>query len=218
MRSNEAATKGKPRKTQPFFSIPREWAQYLAGYQFEAVSKDGTPKLTKGKKPVIRQIDYLDLMLLGEIKSFARRNKDCFTTADALADAVGMVGQEREICDRMLQLCNLGFVIPRWKHMTERNIYITLAIDDSKIEEFILSRKESILSALSDLQRTPEFMRNKCTFNDYLQEYIQEDIQESTQEDIEEDTQEGTREYTREKVSCASTDPESDPWDKDPWD
>lgn len=74
---NESATKEKTRKTA-FFNIPREWAQYLVGYEFEAVNKDGSPKLTKGKQPVRRQIDYLDLMLLDEIRSFAKRKqRDC---------------------------------------------------------------------------------------------------------------------------------------------
>lgn len=192
MKSNESATKEKTRKTA-FFNIPRDWAQYLAGYEFEAVNKDGTPKLTKGKQPVRRQIDYLDLMLLDEIRSFAKRKqRDCFVMAHTLADSVGMLGQEKEICDRVLQFCALGIVIPRWRNITERNVFVVLEVNESKIEECILSRKESVLLELREMQRNPKFTRYKYTFSDYLQEYIQEDIQENTQEEVQEPIQEGT--------------------------
>lgn len=192
MKSNESATKEKTRKTA-FFNIPRDWAQYLVGCEFEAVNKDGTPKLTKGKQPVRRQIDYLDLMLLDEIRSFAKRKqRDCFVMAHTLADSVGMLGQEKEICDRVLQFCALGIVIPRWRNITERNVFVVLEVNESKIEECILSRKESVLLELQEMQRNPKFTRYKYTFSDYLQEYIQEDIQENTQEEVQEPIQEGT--------------------------
>ena len=88
-----------------FFNIPFEWAQYFTGYEFEAVNKDGSPKLTKGKQPVKKKIDYLDLMLLDYIRSFeARRTLYCIAESVAVADAVGMVGQEKEVCERVLQL------------------------------------------------------------------------------------------------------------------
>lgn len=206
MKSNESATKEKTRKTA-FFNIPRDWAQYLVGYEFEAVNKDGMPKLTKGKQPVRRQIDYLDLMLLDEIHSFAKRKKrDCFVKADTLADSVGMLGQEREICERVLQFCSLRIVIPTWKQI-ERNVYLVLKVDEERIKELILSRKECILSELFNLQKSPDFSREKYTFKDYLQEYIQEELQEELQEDTQEDGQEDKQKGIPEKVLCASPEP-----------
>ena len=200
----------KSKKTKEvFFNIPREWAQYLVGYEFEAVNKDGSPKLTKGKQPVRKKIDYLDLMLLDEIRSFEKRKqRDCFVKADTLSDSVGMLGQEREICERVLQFCSIGLVVPRWKRI-ERNVYLVLKVNEERIEELILSRKECILAQMFDLQKSPEFSRDKYTFKDFLQEYIQEELQENIQEGTQEDVQEDTQQDISEKVLCAPLVPET---------
>ena len=112
--------------------------------------------------------------------------------AHTLADNVGMLGQEKDICDRVLQFCALGIVIPRWRNVTERNVFVVLEVNESKIDELILSRKDSVLLELQEMQKAPKFTRYKHTFSDYLQEYIQEDIQEGTQEVLQEPIQEGT--------------------------
>lgn len=137
-----------------FFNIPFEWAQYLTGYEFEAVNRDGTPKLTKGRKPVEKKIDYLDLMILDYIRSFAaRRNRYCFAESAAVADAVGMVGQEREICERVLQLAAIGFIqVKQVIHPYKRSVLRLLEVNEKKIKECILSRKESILNEVLELQ------------------------------------------------------------------
>ena len=117
-----------------FFNIPFEWAQYLTGYEFEAVNRDGTPKLTKGRKPVEKKIDYLDLMILDYIRSFAaRRNRYCFAESAAVADAVGMVGQEREICERVLQLAAIGFIqVKQVIHPYKRSVLRLLEVNEKK--------------------------------------------------------------------------------------
>lgn len=171
-----------------FFNIPFEWAQYLTGYEFEAVNRDGTPKLTKGRKPVEKKIDYLDLMILDYIRSFAaRRNRYCFAESAAVADAVGMVGQEREICERVLQLAAIGFIqVKQVIHPYKRSVLRLLEVNEKKIKECILSRKESILNEMLELQKSPDFTGDKYTFKTYLQEYIQEELQEEIQEALQE--------------------------------
>lgn len=172
-----------------FFNIPFEWAQYLVGYEFAAVNKDGTPKLTKGKKPVVKQIDYLDLMILDYIRSFAaRRRSHCFAESAAVADAVGMVGQEREICERVLQLAALGFIqVKQILHPYKRSVIRLLEVDEKKIKECILLRKDKILSEVVELSKSPDFTGDKYTFKTYLQEYIQEELQEELQETVQEE-------------------------------
>ena len=171
-----------------FFNIPFEWAQYFTGYEFEAVNKDGSPKLTKGKQPVKKKIDYLDLMLLDYIRSFeARRTLYCIAESAAVADAVGMVGQEKEVCERVLQLAALGFVqVKEVIHPHRRTVLRMLRVNEEKIKECILSRKESILTEVLKLKKSPDFTGDKYTFKSYLQEYIQEELQEDLQESLQE--------------------------------
>ena len=179
-----------------FFNIPYEWAQYFAGYEFGAVNKDGSPKLTKGKQPVKKKIDYLDLMLLDYIRSFeARRSRYCFAESAAIADVVGMVGQEKEVCERVLQLAALGFVqVYATVHPYRRSIVRLLRVNEEKIKECILSRKESILTEVLELQKSPDFTGDKYTFKSYLQEYIQEELQKDIQESLQEKLSEGLSE------------------------
>lgn len=100
-------------KNDTFLNIPKSW-MYLIGYEYQAINRHGAPALAKGKKPVVKRIDHVDLLLLDEIRGFQERgNAECFEEAEALARAVGMVGREKQLCDKILQLCGLGFVKAR---------------------------------------------------------------------------------------------------------
>ena len=98
-----------------------------------------------------------------------------------------MVGQEREICERVLQLAAIGFIqVKQVIHPYKRSVLRLLEVNEKKIKECILSRKESILNEVLELQKSPDFTGDKYTFKTYLQEYLQEELQEEIQEALQE--------------------------------
>lgn len=194
-----------------FINIPRSWT-YLIGYEYQTINQHGEPKLTKGQKPVIKRIDHADLLLLDEIRGFSERgNKECFEEAVALAQAVGMIGQEKQLCDKVLQLCGLGFVKAIRKTDEGKMIpKVVLKVDTEFVNDAAEARKEWILEQQRMDSQTLKFgdiLAKTHMLQEYLQEYIQEQLQEQLpeyppeympeqlQESLQEDSQDDLSEY-----------------------
>lgn len=176
----------KKHDQEVFLKIPKTWT-YLVGYEYQAVNRHGDPKLAKGQKPVIKRIDHIDLFLLDEIRGFSERgNMECFEEAVTLAHVVGMVGQERQLCDKILQLCELGFIKAHTKIDDGKVIpKVILEVDSQLVTDAAEARKESILECQrihSQQASTFTLIREKSMLQEYLQEYLQKQLPEKISE------------------------------------
>lgn len=176
----------KKQEKEAFLNIPKSWP-YLVGYEYQAINQHGAPKLTKGQKPVLKRIDHADLLILDEIRGFSERgNKECFEEATALARAVGMIGQEKQVCDKILQLCGIGFVNVTRKIGEGKSVpKIILTVDTQLVNDVAEARKEYILEQQRiDSQQADFFtlLRENNLLQEYLQKYLQEQLPEQVQE------------------------------------
>lgn len=190
----------KKQEKASFLNVPRSWT-YLIGYEYQTINKHGEPKLTKGQKPVLRKIDHADLLLLDEIRGFSERgNKECFEEAVALARAVGLIGQEQQVCDKVLQLCGIGF-IKATRKVSEGKIVpqVILTVDSQLVNDAAEARRESMF----EQQRIHSQQADFCSLlkeNNRLQEYLQEYLQKQTQEQLPEDLPEYRQEQVQENL------------------
>lgn len=190
----------KKQEKASFLNVPRSWT-YLIGYEYQTINKHGEPKLTKGQKPVLRKIDHADLLLLDEIRGFSERgNKECFEEAVALARAVGLIGQEQQVCDKVLQLCGIGF-IKATRKVSEGKIVpqVILTVDSQLVNDVAEARRESMF----EQQRIHSQQADFCSLlkeNNRLQEYLQEYLQKQTQEQLPEDLPEYRQEQVQENL------------------
>ncbi len=155
-----------------FLNIPKEW-MYLIGYEYQAINQHGALKMTKGKKPVMKRIDHADLFLLDEIRGFGERgSKECFEEAVALARAAGMVGEEKRVCDKVLQLIGLGFVSANRQIDANKMMpKLVLSVDTQLVNDVAEARKESFLEE-QRIHSQQTKVRTLLRENNMLQEYL----------------------------------------------
>lgn len=127
------------------------------------------------------------MLILDEIRGFSERgNKECFEEATALARAVGMIGQEKQVCDKILQLCGIGFVNVTRKIGEGKSVpQIILTVDTQLVNDVAEARKEYILEQQRvDSQQADFFtlLRENNLLQEYLQKYLQEQLPEQVQE------------------------------------
>lgn len=185
-----------------FLNIPKEW-MYLIGYEYQAINQHGALKMTKGKKPVMKRIDHADLFLLDEIRGFGERgSKECFEEAVALARAAGMVGEEKRVCDKVLQLIGLGFVSANRQIDANKMMpKLVLSVDTQLVNDVAEARKESFLEEQrihSQQAKVRTLLRENNMLQEYLQEYLQKNIQEQLPEDLPEYRQEHIQKQVQE--------------------
>ena len=194
----------KKQEKASFLNIPRLWT-YLIGYEYQAINKHGEPKLTKGQKPVLRKIDHADLLLLDEIRGFSERgNKECFEEAAALSRAVGLIGQEQQVCDKVLQLCGIGFIKATRKISEGKTVpQVILTVDSQLVNGVAEARRESMLDQQRIHSQQADFrslLKENNRLQEYLQEYLQKQIQEQLPEDLSEYQQENIPEQLHEEL------------------
>lgn len=185
-----------------FLNIPKEW-MYLIGYEYQAINQHGALKMTRGKKPVMKRIDHADLFLLDEIRGFGERgSKECFEEAVALARAAGMVGEEKRVCDKVLQLIGLGFVSANRQIDANKMMpKLVLSVDTQLVNDVAEARKESFLEEQrihSQQTKVRTLLRENNMLQEYLQEYLQKNIQEQLPEDLPEYRQEHIQKQVQE--------------------
>jgi len=177
----------------------------MVGFEYEAVNKRGEVKRTKGGKTLVRQIDYVDLLILDEIRGYSERGgKDCFIGVLQLADNVGLWQREKEVADRVLQLAHLGFINAKKKfYGNQRLPRLVLSINSQLIDDVSSARRESILEEQrihSRSGKSAELYRTFGLLQEYIQKYIKEYKQEDTQEYLQENVPEQEPEYRAEQV------------------
>lgn len=200
----------KKTKSNKFLNIPRNWV-YLIGYKYPAINRYGKPKLNKNKEQIIKAIDYVDLLLIDEIRGFSERgNKECFEEAVALSQAVGMIGQEKQLCDRVLQLCGLGFVNASKKTDDGKMVpKVVFKVDTEFVNDAAEARKEWILEQQrmdSQTMKLGDILAKTHMLQEYLQEYIQEQLQEQLPEYLPEQLPEQLPEHLQKPLQEDSQD------------
>ena len=201
----------KKPQSDKFLNIPRDWV-YLIGYKYPVINRCREPKLNKNKEQITKRIDYVDLLLMDEIRGFKERgNKECFKEANALAESVGMYGNEKIICDKVLQLCNLGFIRAYRKiDDKQRTTRIVLETNTDVVNSVATAMKKQIETEKRMHSQHGDFLsllRKNNMLQEYLQEYLQENLQEPLPEQLQEQLQEQLPEHKQEPLHEDSQEP-----------
>lgn len=183
-------------KKNEFLQIPTLWME-LVGYEYPVIKFDGTFAYTSQGRPRVKMIDLVDLAIVDKIRGYRERsNMDCFIHVVELAHTVGQWGNrgEKETADRILQMCELGWIYPKKKIIGgERIPRLVYEVDTEKLEmlaiELKSDRENAEIMASSNGGNLRESIR-RLTLEEHLEKQLEKYLEKHLAEQVAEHPEE----------------------------